>query len=85
MHIVTYWVYITRQITSCCIQYSEFITHSLVHLYNLQSHNYCHLQYYKYLSRSHYHALDTTQLVGAGLHWTLAIARLQLTPANATF
>jgi hypothetical protein len=32
--------------------------------------NYCHRQYHNYLSRSNYHALDTTQLVGAGLHWT---------------
>jgi hypothetical protein len=61
-HIVTYWVYITRQITSRHIQYRGFITHSLVHLYNLQSHNYCHLQYYKYFSRSHFCTLNNNGL-----------------------
>jgi hypothetical protein len=34
--------YIMRQIISCRIEYSEFIPHSLIHLYNSQLHNYCH-------------------------------------------
>jgi hypothetical protein len=65
------WVYVTRQVTSRRIGYSEFIPHSLIHLYNLQFHKYCHLQCRNYFSCcSHCHALDTTQLVAVGLHWT---------------
>jgi hypothetical protein len=59
-----------RQITSCRIEYSRFIPHSLLHSHNLQSYNYCHRQYHNYLSCSHCHSLDTAQLVAAGLHWT---------------
>jgi hypothetical protein len=76
---------ITRQITSRRSEYSEFIPHSL-----LQLHKYCRLQYHNHISCwSHCHALDATQLVAAGLHWTRwfhdphsllsANARLQLT------
>jgi hypothetical protein len=36
IHIVTCWVYNTRQVTSRRIGYSEFIAHSLLHLYNSQ-------------------------------------------------
>jgi DNA polymerase III delta prime subunit len=60
-NIVMCFVYVTRQITSRRIQYSEFIPHSLLHLYNLQSHNYCHLQYYKY-SCSHFCTLNNNGL-----------------------
>jgi hypothetical protein len=42
--------------------------HSIIQLHNSQFHIYCHLQYHKYFSCwSHCHALDTTQLVVAGL------------------
>jgi hypothetical protein len=51
---------VTRQITSRLIWYSEFIEHSLLHLYNSQIHNYCHLQYQSYFCCSHFHPLDTT-------------------------
>jgi hypothetical protein len=54
-----FW-YSTRQITSRRIQYNKFITHSLVHLYNSQIHNYCHLQYHSYFCCSHFHPRDTT-------------------------
>jgi hypothetical protein len=57
-----YRVYNARQATLRRIAYSEFITHSLVHLYNLQSRNYCHLQYYKYFSRSHFYTLNNNGL-----------------------
>jgi hypothetical protein len=57
---VTCWVYVTRQVTSRRIQYSEFIPHSLLHSHNLQSYNYLHRQYHNCLSCSHCHSLDTT-------------------------
>jgi hypothetical protein len=61
---------ITRQVTSRRIQYSKFIALSLLRSHNLQSHHYCHLQHHNYFSCwSHCHALDTTELVAAGLHW----------------
>jgi hypothetical protein len=65
-------VYGTRQVTSRHIRYSEFIAHSLVHLGDSQLHHYCHLQYHNYVFWcSPIHSLDATQLVAAGLHWTL--------------
>jgi hypothetical protein len=63
---------ISRQITSRHIRSSKFIPHSLLQSHNSQSHNYCHLQHHNYVSCwSHCHALDTTELVAAGLHWTV--------------
>jgi hypothetical protein len=51
---------------------SEFIEHSLLHLHNLQFHNYCHRQYHNYFSCwSYCYSLDTTQLVVSGLHLIL--------------
>jgi hypothetical protein len=44
---------ITRQITSCCIGSSEFISHSLLHLHSSQFYNYCHWQYHTYFSCCH--------------------------------
>jgi hypothetical protein len=35
-NIITCWVYAKRQITSHRVEYSEFMAHSLVQLYNLQ-------------------------------------------------
>jgi hypothetical protein len=69
-YIVTCWVYVMRQITSCCLGSSEFIPHSFLHSHNLQFHSYCHLQCHNYFSCcSHCHSLDTTQqLITAGLH-----------------
>jgi hypothetical protein len=64
------WVYVTRQITSRRIAYSEFIPHSLLHSHNLQSHcyNYCHGPYHNCISYwSHCHSLDTIELVAVGL------------------
>jgi hypothetical protein len=46
-------VYITRQISSRLITYSEFIPHSPLQSHNSQSHNYCRLQYHKYFYCSH--------------------------------
>jgi hypothetical protein len=48
--IVTCWVYVTRQVTSRRIGYSEFTPHSLLQSHNLQSHNYnyCHRQYHNF-------------------------------------
>jgi hypothetical protein len=45
------WVYNAQQVTSRRIGYSKFILHSLLHLYNSQSHNYnyCHRQYHNYV------------------------------------
>jgi hypothetical protein len=58
---VTCLVYVTWQITSRHIRYSEFIAHSLLHLYN---YNYCHRQYHNYISYwSHCHSPDTTQSI----------------------
>jgi hypothetical protein len=51
--IVMCWVYAMRQITLCHIEYSEFIPHSFVHLYNSQLHSYCHLQFHNYFPCSH--------------------------------
>jgi hypothetical protein len=69
-YILSRVVCITRQITSRRIQCSEFIPHSLLHSHDLQSHTYCHRQYHKFFSCTHCHALGTTELVAAGLHWT---------------
>jgi hypothetical protein len=44
------WVCVTQQITSRRLGSSKFISHSLLHLHNLQFHNYCHLQYHNYFS-----------------------------------
>jgi hypothetical protein len=55
-------VCITRQITSRRIGYSEFIPHSLLHLYNSQLHKYCLLQYHNYFSRSHFYTLNNNGL-----------------------
>jgi hypothetical protein len=71
VYIVTCWVYVTRQITSRLIAYSEFIPHSLLQIHNLQSHNYCHQQYHNYVFCRHCRALDATQLVAAVLHFIL--------------
>jgi hypothetical protein len=71
-YIVTCWVYDTRQVSSRRIQYSEFIAHPLLHLYNSQLHNYCHLQYHSYYSCW---SLPSTRYNSG----------LQLTPANAAF
>jgi hypothetical protein len=40
--------YITRQITSRHIRYSEFIAYSLLHSHNSQLYKYCHVKYHKY-------------------------------------
>jgi hypothetical protein len=64
IYIVKCWVYVTRQVTSRRIGFSEFIAHSLLQSHHLQSHNYCHRQYHNYLSCSHYHALDATDFGG---------------------
>jgi hypothetical protein len=67
------------QITSRRSGSSEFIAHSLSHLHSLQFHKYCHPQYHNYFSCcSHFPALDTTQLVAAGLPLHSATAWLHL-------
>jgi hypothetical protein len=64
--------YVMRQITSRRLGCSEFIAHSLLHLYNSQFCNYCNLQYHNYFSCwSHCHSLNATQLVAAGLEFIL--------------
>jgi hypothetical protein len=53
---------IMQKITSRCIEYSKFIAHPLLHLYNSQFYNYCHLQYHNYFyCFSHCHPFDTTR------------------------
>jgi hypothetical protein len=80
--------WITRQITSHHIEYSEFIPHLLVHLYNSQLHNYCHRQYHNYFhcSRQFHdpHRVTPDHKLTSHTHIFLLLESLQFTRYNST-